>query len=393
MAKKNRPQKKMSLIVIVILCICIICVGAIFGDRGDDKSSVASNDSVVGNSSEVITEATTAEAIVTTEKTEVSVTEQGTNTEKVASTEEVAINASLDEFDINEIPDYNQKAWVEVNNDIPYFTSEDKLRTDAFETYSDLDPLGRCGVAYANICPELLPTEERGKIGSIKPSGWHTVKYSDLIADNYLYNRCHLIAHQLASENANEKNLITGTRYMNTEGMLMFEEMVGDYVRATSNHVLYRVTPVFGADNLVATGVLMEAWSVEDNGAGICFNVFCYNVQPGIIIDYATGDSKRATEDKDNGDIVAIDLVEDAFDDADSVNRIIDEETITEITTENTTESVEEITYVLNKNTHKFHYSWCSSVSDMKAKNRLDYEGTRDAVIGMGYEPCKRCNP
>lgn len=189
------------------------------------------------------------------------------------------------------VPAYTNQAYVEVNNNMPYF-EEDEYSVEPFEIYSELDELGRCGVAYANICKELMPTEERGSIGSVKPSGWHTVKYPELIKDLYLYNRCHLIGFQLAGENANKRNLITGTRYLNVEGMLPFEDMVADYVRETDNHVLYRVTPVFEGKNLVADGVLMEAYSVEDSGKGVCFCVFVYNVQPGIEINYLTGESK-----------------------------------------------------------------------------------------------------
>lgn len=182
--------------------------------------------------------------------------------------------------------------YAEINDNIPLFTESEKNCIDAFEVYSELDSLGRCGTAYANICKELMPTEERGDIGSIKPSGWHTVKYPGLVDGNYLYNRCHLIAFCLAGENANEKNLITGTRYFNTEGMLPFEEKVADYIDKTNNHVLYRVTPMYEGNNLIASGVQMEAWSVEDNGKGICFNVYVYNIQPGIEIDYLTGNSQ-----------------------------------------------------------------------------------------------------
>ena len=190
---------------------------------------------------------------------------------------------------LDAIPAYDGKAYVAVNNNEPFFTDSD-MTTTAFENYSDLDSLGRCGVAYANICKEIMPTEKRGKIGMIKPSGWHTVKY-DVIKDRYLYNRCHLIGYQLAGENANPKNLITGTRYLNVEGMLPFENLVADYVNNTGNHVLYRVTPMFSDSNLVANGVLIEAKSVEDNGGGILFNVYCYNVQPGVGINYENGDS------------------------------------------------------------------------------------------------------
>lgn len=189
------------------------------------------------------------------------------------------------------IPAYDGVAFVEVNNNNPLFETED-LTTEAFEMYSELDLLGRCGVAYANVCSELMPTGERGAIGMIKPSGWHTVKYPEVIEDLYLYNRCHLLGYQLTGENANEKNLITGTRYMNVEGMLPFENEVAEYVRETDNHVLYRVTPVFSGNNLVADGVLMEAYSVEDSGKGVSFCVFVYNVQPEIEIDYKTGESK-----------------------------------------------------------------------------------------------------
>lgn len=193
---------------------------------------------------------------------------------------------------MDEIPPYSGAPYVEINKNQPGFTEEDWTET-AFETYSSLDLLGRCGVAYANICQDLMPTEPRGEIGMIKPSGWQTVRYDDLVDGKYLYNRCHLIGFQLAGENANERNLITGTRYMNVDGMLPFENIVADYVDETDNHVLYRVTPVFEGTDLVARGVQMEAWSVEDQGTGVCFNVFVYNVQPGVAIDYATGESWR----------------------------------------------------------------------------------------------------
>ena len=192
-----------------------------------------------------------------------------------------------------EIPVYAGQPYTVIKDNVPDFTEEEKSCTQAFEYYGELDALGRCTVTFANVCPQTQPTEKRGTIGQVRPSGWHTVKYNDLIDGNYLYNRCHLIGYQLTGENANISNLITGTRYLNVEGMLPFEDMVDDYVDETGNHVLYRVTPIFKGDELVARGVRMEAWSVEDAGTGICFDVFCYNVQPGIVIDYATGDSQR----------------------------------------------------------------------------------------------------
>ena len=253
---------------------------------------------------------------------------------------------------VENIPAYTEEAYIEINNNEPEFTKEEKLRMDAFEVYSPLDFLGRCGIAFANICPEIQPTQERGEIGQIKPSGWHTVKYADLVDGNYLYNRCHLIGYQLSGENANERNLITGTRYMNVMGMLPFENDVADYIEETGNHVLYRVTPIFVGDNLVASGVQMEGWSVEDEGKGICFNVYCYNVQPGITIDYSTGESRRLEETNDD-------------------------------------EKIEE--YVLNTNTKKIHRKRCSSVDTILDKNRENFKGKKSVLIKQGYSPCGRC--
>ncbi len=201
-----------------------------------------------------------------------------------------AVPATLDD-----IPEYSGAPYVELNGNEPSFTKDD-MTLEPFETYSELDSLGRCGVAYANICHDIMPTEARGDIGSVKPTGWQTVKY-DVVEGKYLYNRCHLIGYQLAGENANRQNLITGTRYLNVTGMLPFENEVDDYVDRTDNHVLYRVTPVFEGGELVARGVQMEAYSVEDAGDGVCFNVFVYNVQPGVEIDYATGNSWLAETD------------------------------------------------------------------------------------------------
>jgi len=196
-------------------------------------------------------------------------------------------------FENGIVPTYDGDPYVELSQP-PFFRQDGIIGKTEFESYSELDQLGRCGVAMANLSPALMPTEERGPIGMVKPSGWHTVKYPELIEDNYLYNRCHLIAFSLAGENANEKNLITGTRYFNVQGMQAFERKVADYIRKTGNHVLYRVTPVFEDQNLVATGVIMEAYSVEDKGEGICFNVFVFNVQPGIEINYLDGGSRVA---------------------------------------------------------------------------------------------------
>lgn len=230
--------------------------------------------------------------------------DRGIDSENSNETQEPELNTEVPDltipaFSIADIPAYSGSPYVVVNDNNPYF-SDDELTVTSFESYSELDYLGRCGVTYASIGTDIMPTEERGSIGQVKPTGWHTVKY-DIVDGNYLYNRCHLIGYQLTGENANTKNLITGTRYMNVDGMLPFENMVADYVKETSNHVQYRVTPIFEENNMVASGVLMEAKSVEDNGEGICFNVYVYNVQPGITINYANGES-RLTESDTNTD-------------------------------------------------------------------------------------------
>lgn len=195
-------------------------------------------------------------------------------------------------IDLSNIPEYNGEPYIAVNGNVPFFEDTEVTAT-SFEKYSDLDNLGRCGVAMASVGQDIMPTEERGSIGQIKPAGWHTVKY-DCVDGKYLYNRCHLLGYQLTGENANERNLITGTRYLNVDGMLPFENMVADYVMETGNHVMYRMTPIYTGNNLVADGVLMEGYSVEDQGKGITFCVYVYNVQPGVRIDYATGDSSLA---------------------------------------------------------------------------------------------------
>ncbi len=200
---------------------------------------------------------------------------------------DVGIMPGASDRDYLAVEGYAEKPYIEMNGNKPLF---EEMTTKCFEEYAKLDALGRCGVAYACVGLEIMPTEERGAIGQVKPSGWHTIKY-DIVDGKYLYNRCHLLGYQLTGENANTKNLITGTRYMNVEGMLPFENMVAEYAEETGNHVMYRVTPHFEGKNLVASGVQMEAYSVEDDGKGVCFNVYVYNVQPGIAIDYATGDS------------------------------------------------------------------------------------------------------
>ena len=272
---------------------------------------------------------------------------------------------------MDDLPAYSDSAYVEIDGNQPFFTDTDKQETGSFEEYSDLDYLGRCGTAYANVGQDLMPAdgEKRGSIGQVKPTGWHTVKY-DCVDGKYLYNRCHLIGWQLTAENANKQNLITGTRYLNIEGMLPFENMAADYVKETGNHVLYRVTPVFEGSNLVASGVLMEAESVEDKGEGILYCVYVYNVQPGININYATGDSS-----------------------ASGTNKTAETEQATQAVTQAASQQTSTESYILNTNTKKFHRPSCSSVKQMKESNKKSSSESRDALIAAGYDPCKKCNP
>jgi len=249
------------------------------------------------------------------------------------------------------VPEFSGEPYVVLADNKPDFES---VTTNSYETYSPLDSLGRCGPAEACVGLDLMPTEERGSIGSVKPSGWQTVKY-DCVDGKYLYNRCHLIGYQLSGENANKENLITGTRYLNVDGMLPFENMVADFVKETEQHVLYRVTPIFDGDELVARGVQMEALSVEDGGEGICFNVYVYNSQPGVVIDYATGESwLDGTSAESGGDAVR---------------------------------------YILNTNSKKFHLPACPNASSISAANRQDYSGTRQSLLDQGYSPCGQCKP
>lgn len=267
--------------------------------------------------------------------------------------------ASAVSVSLEEVPAYSGSPYVELDGNQPGFSLEERT-TDSFETYSTLDALGRCGPAYACIGQDLMPTEDRESISSVRPTGWVQAEY-DFVEGGSLYNRCHLIGFQLTGENANEENLITGTRYMNVEGMLPFENMVADYIKETGNHVLYRAAPIFEGENLVASGVVMEALSVEDEGEGVCFHVYVYNVQPGVEIDYATGESWET------GDSAFSALESQAEE--------------------------QETDYVLNTSSKKFHRPDCPSVDSMSGKNRQEYHGTREELIAQGYEPCGSCNP
>ncbi len=276
---------------------------------------------------------------------------------------------------IDNLPEYTDRPSVEINNNIPNFTDKEKQNTKTFEKYSRQDALGRCGTAFANLAPELMPTKPRGSISSVKPTGWVQNEYV-FIEDGHLYNRCHLIAHSLAGEDDNKRNLITGTRYMNTKGMLPYETKVLDYIRSTSNHVLYRVTPHFKEKNLLADGVQMEAWSVEDNGEGICFNVYCFNVQPGVMITYANGQNRADGTIKVYGNSKT------------SGNK---KSTIT--AGKKSASQKESGTYILNTSRLKFHKPSCNSVKTMNPDNKEKFTGKRSELIAKGYEPCGNCKP
>lgn len=266
---------------------------------------------------------------------------------------------------------YSGKPYAVVNGGIPSFS---QTGTASWERYGELDRLGRCTAAEACIGRDIMPTLTRGPIGQIKPTGWQTAKY-DFVDGKYLYNRCHLIGFQLTGENANERNLITGTRYLNTKGMLPFENMVADYIKDTGNHVMYRCTPVFAGNELVARGVHLEAYSVEDKGDGICFNVFIFNVQPGVKIDYLTGESSLENEN--------------------TAPTPTPKPSVTPKPTPKPSPSstAQAQSYVLNTKTHVFHYASCRHVSSIKDANRKNFTGSRDALISDGFKPCGSCHP
>ena len=258
---------------------------------------------------------------------------------------------------LEEVPAFDGSPYVAIDGNQPSFTQEE-ITTEAFETYSPLDALGRCGTAFACVGQELMPTEDRESISSVHPSGWVQNEY-DFVDGQAHYNRCHLIGFQLTGENANDRNLITGTRYMNVEGMLPFENLVADYIHETGNHVMYRVTPVFAGADLVASGVVMEALSVEDDGEGVCFHVYAYNVQPGVEIAYSTGNN---WESQETGESSAVSSLVDG-------------------------------SHILNTNSRKFHRPGCPSVQDIRPENREEYHGSREELLNEGYQPCGGCQP
>lgn len=280
------------------------------------------------------------------------------------------------EVDWTNIPDYSGLSCVKINNNKPFF-EVDSLNNESFEDYWSLDKLGRCTGAVACLGYDLMPTEERGSISEIKPSGWQSIEY-DFVEQKNLYNRCHLIGFQLAGENANECNLITGTRYMNVDGMLPFENSVAQYIRETHNHVYYMVRPIYENNELVARGILIEAYSIEDDGKGICFNVFCYNVQPGVMINYLDGssyaDGSVTVENKEESN-------------SSWYNEEAAKNSASELYDENGND------YVLNTRRMKIHRPDCNSVSDMSPKNTYEIKAYLQVLIDAGYSPCQNCKP
>lgn len=384
--KDKQWIKITSLTVLFITAIMFLPDVTDSTNSGIEDTSTTEISSTLANNSEQTTINETSAEESTTNEINSSVQESTTKKETTTAVVETTTmeqtttqheNLPVTNFSLSDVPAYSGKPYVVINNNVPFFTKSE-LTTKSYEFYSNLDDLGRCGVTYACIGQDIMPTEERGNIGQVKPSGWHTVKY-DIVDGKYLYNRCHLIGYQLTGENANTKNLITGTRSMNVDGMLPFENMVADYIKETNNHVMYRVTPMFNGNNLLADGVLMEAISVEDNGDGVLFNVFVYNAQPGIKIDYATGNSSLQSETTTKQPTTT------------TTQQTTNPKE--ETTTKQSSNEQHDITYILNTNTKKFHYSDCSYVDSIKEKNYDTYTGDREDLIDKGYEACKRCHP
>ena len=356
-----------------ILCLIAVLLSAVTLTGCDSESTYEDTTEIVGTTLENQTEEyETDEA--TTENSEIEKTEDK-NTEK--ETQKVNKSESVGDDNskavLSKIPGYSGRPYVVINDNIPSFNKYE-LTVKGYETYASLDTLGRCGGAVASCGREIMPKpdEERGSISSVKPSGWVQAQY-DWVSGKYLYNRCHLLGWQLSAENANKRNLITGTRYMNTEGMLPFENMVADYIRETNNHVAYRVTPIYNGSDLVASGVQMEAYSVEDDGEGICFNIYCYNVQPGVKIDYTTG---RSWSDGNNNE---------------TTKKPVAVQTTKEYVETTKQQNVITGQYVLNTNTKKIHKTHCHHINKMNEANKKSYSGSIDDLYSQGYTTCGTC--
>lgn len=362
--EKLKINKVISIILAVVLffggCIAMPTTDIEEPEKDSGFSSIFDTEDLEDDESSTTETTTLADESSTSETTTENSTTTTTKVSGVGDGNSKPVSSS-------KVPAFSGKAYTYINGNQPNFSSAE-LTTKAYEKYSELDSLGRCGVAIASCGKEIMPAEgeERGSISSIKPSGWKQAKYSG-ISGGYLWNRCHLIGWQLSAENANRKNLITGTRYMNINGMLVFENMIADYIKETDNHVAYRVTPIFEGNNLVCSGVQLEAYSIEDNGDGICFNVYCYNVQPGIVINYADGSSYASGSNE-------------------TTTKKTETTTKKETTTKHTSASEETGDMVwIPQSGKKYHsYSGCSGMKNPSKVSRSDAED-------MGYTPCKKC--
>ena len=405
---KDMSENKKLLITGLFSAVFVVVIGSSLGGNNSNTGGEVPD-------SEIIAEIATVSDNTVDDKELDSVSSDNIDIEVASNIDDLSLAITIDSVSVSDnqksntkaskinkklkysdIPEYSGLPVAEVHDDKPFFRKKDKKTyKPRTEYYSPLDELGRCGIAYACVGVDTIPAEDeqRGEIGQIRPSGWHTVKYADIIPDLYLYNRCHLIGWQLGAENVNECNLITGTRYLNVSGMLPYENMIADYVRRSGNHVMYRVTPFFYDDELVARGVLLEAQSIETTDISFC--VWCYNVQPGIIIDYETGDSRI-----DEHYTVQITAGDEGYTKAGdtsgssgtpNTNNNFSSETSPGMGEDKDIAS--ETTYVLNTNTHKFHYVDCPSVKQMATHNMEQTTMTRDEIIAAGYSPCGNCKP
>lgn len=385
---KNKLKIKSAVAIVLAVVLFFVGIFVSPSTEDSDEDSEETTTSASAFSDEVNEESTTKQGflsgILNNEKDEEDTKKNssGSNNNTTKKNQQIS---NVGQVTSSSLPTYKGSPYVTVNNNEPQFTSSQKATKKSFETYANLDSLGRCGVAFACVGTDIMPTGERGEIGQVKPTGWQTAKY-DFVDGKYLYNRCHLIGWQLTGENANNKNLITGTRYLNVDGMLPFENMVDDYIEETGNHVLYRVTPVFKGNELVARGVKIEAYSVEDEGDGICFNVYCFNVQPGVKIDYKTGANALDGEEITTKKTTTTKKPTTTKAPATKKPTTTKKPAITQ-------NSVANATYIVNTNSKKFHYPSCSSADDISAENRWETRDSRDSLISKGYSPCGRCKP
>lgn len=349
-------------ILSLVMTVLLIVMAMAFTGCGTDTSKLAGSVSQITNEAADISDEAADDRNGTADGEEAAQHDDSSN--------DATGELKYDDTDfLSTIEPWDGQPYCEINGNVPDI---EEIWATTQESLDPLDSLGRCGTANSCIGTDGMPTEPRGNISEIHPTGWHTDKYDGVEGGN-LYNRCHLIAHKLSGDDAVARNLITGTSYMNRQGMLPFEDQIYDYVTSTGNHVMYRVTPCFAGDELIARGVHMQAISVEDQGKGLAFNIFCYNVQPGIEIDYATGDNRLAGDTSKAAE-------------AQTENNAAAEDS-------NTNEETQKTTYVLNTNTKKFHFKSCNSVNQMKDKNKQEIEATRDEVMAMGYDPCGNCHP